>query len=248
MKKNILFHQDNSMYLAKENYVKKRGNMRIHHHDYLTISTLLSGALIEHTPLETKIVKPGDVLIKPSGQIHENIFTQDCTILSFKLFDYKYYHFDWKDWKVIEQSASLKYFINVLHEKNKKNAFIDLKKALIFSSKKENNIKIPDKIKRVKNIIDIHFLETLQISDLAKEVNLNPMYLGQTFIHYYKTDIKSYQQQLRLHFAVSQMCFQNENLTQIAYKTGYSDQSHFSKKFKKSTSISPKKFTSLLDL
>lgn len=248
MKENILFHQDDSMYLAKENYVKKSSNMQIHNHNYLTVSLLLSGSLIEHTPKETKIVKSGDVLIKPPGVMHENIFTQDCTILSFKLFDYKYYDFNWRDWNILEQSASLKYFINVLHKKDKKNAFIELKKALLYSSRKESSTKIPEKIKRIKNLINIHFSEFIQISELAKEVNLNPVYLGQAFKHYYKTDIKSYQQQLRLHYAISQMCNQDENLTQIAYKTGYADQSHFSKNFRKSTLISPKKFTTLLDL
>ena len=248
MNKNLIFHKDNSIHLAKENYVQKRSNMQIHCHDYLTVSLILEGSLIEHTPTSTKIVKCGNILIKPPGLMHENIFTEDCAILSFKIFDSDYYQFKWNEWSVLEQPTLLKYFLNVLHQKDRKHTLSELKNALQFSSKIDKTAKIPEKIKHVKTLIDFHFLEFIQISDLAKEVNLNPVYLGQAFIKYYQTDIKTYQQQLRLHFAVSQMCYQKENLTKIAYNAGYADQSHFSKTFKKSTKISPKRFTSFLNL
>lgn len=222
--------------------------MKVHSHGYLTVSLLLTGSLIEHTPIATKIVKSGNVLIKPPGLMHENIFTEDCSILSFKLFDYNYYHFNWKTWTILEQPTLLKQFLNVLHQKDKKHALSKLKSALFYSSKEDVPVKIPQKIRHLKTIIDVHFLELLHVNDLAKEVNLNPVYAGQAFKQYYHTDIKSYQQQLRLHFAISQMCNQKENLTQIAYKTGFSDQSHFSKTFKKNINITPKKFTALVNL
>ena len=40
--------------------------------------------------------------------------------------------------------------------------------------------------------------DNFKISYLAKEINLNSMYLGQAFKQFYKTDIKSYQQQLHI--------------------------------------------------
>lgn len=248
MNKSILFYKDDSIYLAKENYEKKRSDMKLHSHDYLTVSLLLTGSLIEHTSEATKIVKPGNVLIKPPGVVHENIFTESCSILSLKIFDHKHYNFNWKNWNVLEQSNALKQFLNVLYQKDRKHSLTQLKNNLLLTARKERITKIPTKIVHVKHLIENHFLEVLKITDLAKEVQLNPMYLGQAFKQYYNTDIKSYQQQLRLHFAVSQMCNQDKNLTEIAYKTGFSDQSHFSKSFKKSTKISPKKFTSIINL
>ncbi|MGK0447969.1 MAG: AraC-like DNA-binding protein [Polaribacter sp.] len=249
MAEQKLFFQDDSLYIDRQNYVKKHSDMSIHDHDYLTISLLLNGTLIEHTPDATKIVKPGNVLIKPPGVMHGNIFTENCSILSFKLFDYKYYNFKWKQWNIIEQSGFLKHFLYVLHHKDRKHSFSELKNKLISIDSKENTSHmIPEKIRHVKHLIEVHFAEATQIYDLAKEVNLNPAYLGQVFKQSYNMDIKSYQQQLRLHYSVSEMFTPDLNLTQIAHNTGFSDQSHFSRIFKKSTDISPKRLTSKLNL
>jgi YesN/AraC family two-component response regulator len=249
MKKESVFHNDNSFYMNRHNYVKKHSDMEIHHHDYLTVSLILTGSLIEHTSESTKVVKTGSVLIKPPALMHSNIFTEDCSILSCKLYDYEYYNFNWDSWTILPQSGLLKQFIKVIHHTDRKQSLTELKEALLSNKLlKAAPIKIPEKIKHVKSLIDHHFIETIKISDLANEVNLNSLYLGQAFIQFYKIDIKSYQQQLRLHFTVSNMFSQEKNLTQIAYKAGYADQSHFSRAFKKSTDFSPKNFTTLLNL
>lgn len=249
MKKESTFHKDDSLFINRQNYVKRQSDMEIHGHDYLTVSFILAGSLIEHTSDSTKIVKAGSVLIKPPALKHSNIFTENCAILSCKIYDFKYYNLNWKTWTVLPKSGLLKQFLQVIKHTNKKKSLTNLKEALLFTVHKENpTIKVPEKIMHIKNLIDIHFSETLKIADLAREVNLNSMYVGQAFKQYYKTDIKSYQQELRMHFTVSNMFIQTENLTQIGYKAGYADQSHFSRAFKKSTDVSPKNFTRLLNL
>lgn len=249
MTNDITYQWDDSAYIGMQNYIEKNSDMQIHDHDYLTVSLLLSGSLIEHTNEGTQIVKAGDVLIKPPALMHSNIFPENCSILSFKLFDTKYFNFTWEDWEVIQKPGLLKEFLKVIANDKRKDSLSELKYALKAAMKKrQEDQHAPEKIKIVKHLLELHFLETVRITDLAHEVNLNPVYLGQAFKKFYGTDIKSYQQRLRLHYTVSKMFNQSDKLTQIAYSSGYADQSHFSREFKKQTLFSPKQFSSLLNL
>jgi AraC family transcriptional regulator len=103
-------------------------------------------------------------------------------------------------------------------------------------------------LEKIKEIIDYHFLETLQISRLAKDAKVHPAYLGKAFKTHFGTDIKSYQKQLKIHYAVSKITNNTGNLTEIAYDSGFSDQSHFSRELKKTTNFTPKTISNLLNV
>jgi AraC-like DNA-binding protein len=247
--KDITYFEDSSIKVNRQNYKKRQSDMLPHDHDYLTVSLLLAGSLIEHTSMGTETVKAGSVLIKPSGLIHGDIFTENCTLLSLKIYDWNYYRFDLKNWEIIQQNILLKNFLKIVTSKNKKESLNQLKTDIAFITNKTDIKKtVPHKIKHVRKLIDTRFLEPIQITQLAKEVHMHPVHLGRTFKAHYKIDIKAYQQQLRTHFAVSEMLAKKNNLTQIAHATGYSDQSHFSREFKKSTDFSPKKIATLLNV
>lgn len=250
MNEDITYFKDTSVKISRQDYAAKKSDMLLHDHDFLTVSFLLSGSLIEHTPKATKIVRPGNILIKPPSLMHGDLFTEDCSILSFKIYDWEYYDFNRDAWEILSQPGSIKHFLNVVNNTDKKESLMGLEKMLgsVINTKKKATARIPDRIKQVKKMVDVHFLESLKISELAKEVNLHPVYLGNAFKAHYTMDIKTYQQQLRMHFAVSKMIAKKDSLTQISYATGYADQSHFSREFKKSTNFSPKKFTALLNL
>lgn len=248
-KRKDVFHNDTSLNINRMDYKEFKDNMVPHSHDFLTISLLLSGSLIEQTSKGTTIVKPGSILIKPAQLEHSDVFTENCTILSLSIYDWEHYKLDFNDWKIIPQNKLLKNFLNIIQDKNKKQGLLNLKSDINYIlDKKKRRKNIPEWIKEVKAIIDLNFQETLKINDLAKEFKVHPVHLGRVFKDCYHTDIKSYQKQLRLHFSVSEMINKNGNLTKIAHTSGYSDQSHFSRELKKHTSLSPKKISQLLNV
>jgi AraC-like DNA-binding protein len=245
----MVYFEDNSLKISAQNYSFNKSDMLSHDHSYLTISILLSGSLIEHTPQGTKHIKSGCVLIKPAYLNHSNEFTKNCTILSLKIYDWEYYKLDFRNWKVIEQNMLLKYFLRSIKYNDKKLVLNDLNQNLtLIKNSACFNKNIPRRIKEIKEIIDNHFIDSLQIDQLAKDANIHPAYLGRTFNDYYGIDIKTYQHQLRLSFAISEMITGNKSLSQISYLAGYSDQSHFSRQFKKAFEFSPKKIASILNV
>jgi AraC family transcriptional regulator len=246
---DFTYFKDSSITISRRSYKKAESDMLPHDHEYLTVSLLLAGNLIEHTNTGTRAVKPGSILIKPAALIHGDEFTKNCTLLSLKIHDWDYYNFDFNSWAIIQQNMLLKYFLKVVQSKNKKESLDELKANITaITNKCQIQKSVPDKIKHIRKLIDTHFLEALQISQLAKEINMHPVHLGRTFKENYNIDIKAYQQQLRTHFAVSEMITNSNNLTDISYSTGYADQSHFSRACKKSTDLSPKKITTLLNV
>jgi len=245
IEKDKTYFEDGSIKIKKSHYSGFRNTMQPHHHDYLSISLLLSGSLIEHTTTGTTIAKPGSLLIKPHALIHSDIFTEKCTILSLNIFDWKYYDLDCKNWEIIHQNNTLKHFINLISNKNRQENIHDIKKYL---TPKYTTYSVPIWLKKIKEIIDFHFLETLQVSRLAKEAKVHPAYLGKVFKIHFGTDIKSYQKQLKIHYAISKITNNKSNLTQIAYDAGFSDQSHFSRELKKLTDFTPKTIANLLNV
>ncbi len=123
---DVIYYEDNSLKISRQNYLKKENDMLPHDHDFLTISLLLSGSLIEHTSKETKIVKSGSVLIKPAALMHSDMFTENCTILSLNLFDWNYHNFDCKNWEIIEQNMLLKCFLKIIKDRDKKQSLNEL--------------------------------------------------------------------------------------------------------------------------
>jgi AraC family transcriptional regulator len=243
--KDNTYFEDGSIKIKKSYYSEFKNNMQPHNHDYLSISLLLSGSLIEHTTSGTTIAKPGSLLIKPSALIHSDIFTENCTILSLNIYDWKYYNLDFENWKIIQQNNTLKHFINLINNKDKKKNIYQIKEHI---TQKNTKCAVPIWLKKIKEIIDHHFLETLQVSRLAKDAKVHPAYLGKVFKIHFGTDIKSYQRQLKIHYAVSKITNKTANLTQIAYDSGFSDQSHFSRELKKTTSFTPKTISNLLNV
>lgn len=239
------YFEDGSIKIAKSHYSEFKNNMQPHNHDYLSISLLLSGSLIEHTTVGTTIAKPGSLLVKPQKLIHSNIFTENCTIISLNIYDWEYYNLDFESWKIIQQNNTLKNFINLINNNNKKENIYQIKEYL---TSKSIELITPHWLKKIKEIIDLHFLETLQVSRLAKEAKVHPAYLGKAFKIHFGTDIKSYQKQLKIHYAISKITNRKSNLTQIAYDSGFSDQSHFSREVKKTTNFTPKTIVNLLNV
>ncbi|MFT2011542.1 chromate resistance protein ChrB domain-containing protein [Pontibacter sp. 13R65] len=102
--------------------------------------------------------------------------------------------------------------------------------------------KVPVWAKGLKEIIQDQIDTNLSISlkDIAEELQLHPAYLSREFSKYFDNmSYGEYIRKLRIEKALHLLHQTSHSLSKIAYLTGFSDQSHFTRIFKKFTGQNP---------
>jgi hypothetical protein len=102
--------------------------------------------------------------------------------------------------------------------------------------------KAPVWAKELKEIIQDQMDTNMSLSlqQASDELEINPAYLSREFSKYFDNlSFGDYIRKLRIEKAINLMESTDYSLTEIAYLTGFSDQSHFNRIFKKQTGQNP---------
>jgi AraC-like DNA-binding protein len=125
-------------------------------------------------------------------------------------------------------------FENLLHEVYNK-----------FLNEKKSNKKTPSWVQELKEIIqdqiDTQF--TFDLKQISHDLELNPSYLSREFSKYFEDlNFGDYIRKLRIEKAILLIENSTYTLSEIAYMTGFSDQSHFTRIFKLQTGKNPSSY------
>lgn len=100
--------------------------------------------------------------------------------------------------------------------------------------------KTPAWVKELKQIIQDQVDSNLSLTQISKSLDVNPSYLSREFSKYFNNlSFGEYSRKLRIEKAMELIGLGKYSLTEIAYLTGFSDQSHFTRIFKQLTGKSP---------
>ena len=103
--------------------------------------------------------------------------------------------------------------------------------------------KIPAWARELKEFIQDHIDTNLSLKELSKNLEINPSYLSREFSKYFEDlSFGEYIRKHRIEKAKELILSTNYSLTEIAYLTGFSDQSHFTRIFKMHTGKNPSVF------
>jgi len=104
----------------------------------------------------------------------------------------------------------------------------------------ENQSRQPQRwLSQAHELIKAHFLEHLKLGDIAQTVGVHPVTLAREFRHHYGCTVGELVRRERVGFACHQLLESNVSLADIAMTTGFCDQSHFARTFKRLTGITP---------
>ena len=134
-----------------------------------------------------------------------------------------------------------KHLQKVKHTQNPtENLFVDVYKK--FLKQKSGTKKIPAWAKELKEIIQdqIDTNLTLSLKEVSQSLDVHPTYLSREFSKYFgDLSFGDYIRKLRIEKAIHLLNHSKHSLSEIAYLTGFSDQSHFTRIFKKNTGKNP---------
>jgi len=176
------------------------------------------------------IAKEAAGLLAISAGLAYNI-TDDYQLLEmgFIIYDALY---SWATYLQNQKHLQNSPFENLLHEVYDK----------FLKEQKTNKQKIPIWVKELKAIIqdqiDTQF--TFDLKKISSDLELNPSYLSREFSKYFEDlNFGDYVRKIRIDKAIKLILNSTYSLTEIAYLTGFSDQSHFTRIFKQHTGKSP---------
>ncbi|RXK85734.1 chromate resistance protein ChrB domain-containing protein [Filimonas effusa] len=109
----------------------------------------------------------------------------------------------------------------------------------------KDNPKTPDWVMELRSLIqdqiDTNF--SLTLKDLSKDLDVNPSYVSREFSKYFDNlSYGDYIRKLRIERSITLLKTSSYSLTEVAYLTGFSDQSHFTRIFKQQMGETPSEF------
>jgi len=99
------------------------------------------------------------------------------------------------------------------------------------------------KIERAAKYIDAHFAEVLRLKDVCAAASLSSSYLIRTFKKHYGVAPHEYQTNRRIQHARARLR-EGLPISQVALETGFADQAHFQRIFKRLTAATPGQYRS----
>ena len=96
----------------------------------------------------------------------------------------------------------------------------------------------PQRVKRVREYLDAHFADHLSLNQLAQVACLSPYHLNRVFSQEVGLPPHKYQSQVRVARARN-LLLQGMPIKQIAAQTGFADQSHLTRQFKRLMQVTP---------
>ncbi|MEN9569858.1 MAG: hypothetical protein RL172_1089 [Bacteroidota bacterium] len=119
----------------------------------------------------------------------------------------------------------------------------------LIKEQKKDQQKIPAWVKDLKAMIQdqIDTQLTFDLKKISTDLAINPSYLSRAFSKYFEDlNFGEYIRKIRIEKAMQLMQNADYSLTEIAYLTGFSDQSHFTRIFKQHTGKNPSAYRKTL--
>lgn len=116
-----------------------------------------------------------------------------------------------------------------------------LRQLLTTQAEATTSARISEGVRRARDYLRAHAMETVTLDELAKAAFLSKFYLLRSFQHTLGLTPHEYQMQLRLARARRLLC-EGRSLSHVTYDAGFADQSHLTRRFAAFYGMTPARF------
>lgn len=190
-------------------------------------------------------VEAGDIIFtEPKSIRNANTSGMSCVAIDFTLPEHEHIDFptlyswgDFEEFHMMFQDLKFEWLQKQAGYRLKSQALVMLILYKILYERK--NMPKNIHVENMKCFIMEHYTKNLTVSDIAEQVNLNPVYCGALFRKIEGRTIAEFINQVRINRAVNLLESGEYTIGEIAEETGFVDIYYFSNMFKKTVGMSP---------
>ncbi len=117
--------------------------------------------------------------------------------------------------------------------------------ASVARMRRENRVRhSPAWLRRIIEKLTAEYSQRLTLDDLSREAGVHPVHLSRVFRKCLGVGIGEHVHRLRIRAACEQMLTPEISIAEISLASGYADQSHFTRAFRRATGMTPAAFRS----
>lgn len=105
--------------------------------------------------------------------------------------------------------------------------------------------KAPPWLEKIHTSLQERYTESLSLEELALEAGVHRVHLARSFRKHYGSTVADYVRKLRIDFACRSLQQTDSAIAIVCARTGFFDQSHFTKTFRRFTGMTPAEFRKL---
>lgn len=242
-------------------------NFKRHFHNSFCIGFIIKGQRLINIKNQNQILEKGSIFILKPGEIHTCTVPEKilCSYLVISVSENRYKNLLiekmklWEDIEInlsnfIENDSSIQpLFIELLTLIKNDQKATEFQEVifkilrLIFSiynkeiADKKSIIELQYVIEKAKQFIERNYDRDISLDEISDNVGISKFHLSRLFYKSVGLNMHEYLVQLRIK-RVSKMLDKGQSLAEIAYVNNFTDQSYFSRVFKKYNGLTPGKY------
>lgn len=244
-------------FIVTETSYSPNQNLLRHSHEHANFVIVLRGAFTEHLRRKTRWCTSSSVIFRPPEESHADHFNEaggSCLTIEVAA----------QGWERLREHSVL-----LKESADFQNGLLTTASARLYGefcrtddvsslalegltlemiaevsrlSVGEPGVRSACRVDRAREIIHAHFSDPLTLSFIAESIGTHPVYLAREFRRRYRRTVGDYIRHLRIHVACREMANSDATIAEIAAASGFFDQSHFSRTFKRLTGTTPSRY------
>lgn len=254
---NIIRSREVAGFILTETSYTPHQRLPQHAHERAHVIVVLRGAFTERSGRKTRRCSPSSVILRPPGEPHTDHFDRaggGCLTVEVaaRWWEWAREHVavpqdsnDFQDGLLTTITARLYGQFrraDAVSSLALEGLTLELIAEVMRLSAAKPRPTSARRVERARELIRAHFSDQLTLSSVAESVGIHPVHLAREFRQRHGLTVGEYIRHLRVRFACRELAKSDATIAEIASASGFFDQSHFSRTFRRLTGMTPTEY------